>query len=288
MQQIHPSAVVSGEVELAEGASIGPLCVVEGPVRLGPGARLLSQCWVRGPVTIGEQTTIYPGVCLGGPPQHLAVDHEAPHHGVEIGDRVTIREQCVISGAWKDEHPTTIGSDCYLMNQAHVGHDAFLEPKVIVGGANMITGHCHIATGVYISGLCGIHQFVRVGRGAMFSGGTFVSQDVPPFCTVVDRNMMHGLNLVGMRRAGIPRSDITLAREAYRRTFRTALPRADQQGILDELAQKSELVKEIADFVRESERGIVPGDGRPRPFLLSWLRRSREALFDPAEAEDTL
>lgn len=273
MPMVHPSAVVSPQTELGEGAVIGPFCVTEGSVRIGAGARLLGQNWVRGPVEIGAGTTLYPHACVGLPPQHTGVDHEKPTAGVRIGSGVVLREHATVHGAMHGESVTTIGDGCYLMNGSHVGHDATLGQRVILGGAAMVTGHCVVGDGVFMSGLCGIHQWVRVGRGAMMSGGTQISLDLPPWCTAVDRNTMFGLNLVGMRRAGLSRAEITLAREAYRRAFRAGVSRAEQLGVLEELGAGSAVVREIHAFCLESKRGIVPGDGRPRPYTMSWMKR---------------
>lgn len=282
MAFVHPTSLVSEATTLADDTSIGPMCVLEGPVTLGRGVRLIGQCWLRGPVTVADHTTLYPGVVLGMPPQHTVRDPNAPTLGVAIGARVTLREHVTIHAAMLDDGPTRIGDGSYLMSSAHVGHDCVVGERVIMATGAMLAGHCRVADLANISGAVTVHQFVRIGRGAMLSGGTGVSMDVPPWTMVVDRNTLGGLNLVGLRRNGVPREEITTVREAYRRAFRSGVPRLEMLGILDALAPRSPIVADLAEFVRTSTRGIAPGDGSPRPGMLRWLRHWRDGVL-PAD-----
>jgi UDP-N-acetylglucosamine acyltransferase len=273
MTQVHASAVVDERAELADDVVIGPLCVVEGPVKLGKGVRLVGQVHLRGPLTVGDGTTLYPFSSAGLPAQHTGIDHDKPTAGAIIGPGCTLRENATVHASMGDEHPTTVGEGCYLMACSHVGHDCVLSDRVILANSAVLGGHAEIGSGCFISGNCSVHQRVRLGRGVIMPGGSQTSTDVPPFGLIVDTNVMAGLNLVGMRRSGIPRDEITVAREAYRRAFKSGVSRGDGLAILDELAPKSPVVREMAEFVRTSKHPIAAGDGSLRSHHIPWLKR---------------
>jgi UDP-N-acetylglucosamine acyltransferase len=286
MPTVHPTALVDPEAELAEGVAIGPYAIVEGPVTLGEGVTLTSHNHVRGPATIGAGSTLFPFASVGMAPQHLAFDESQGVGGVVIGRGVTLRENATVHQAWHTDAPTRVGDRCYFMAGSHVGHDAVVGDDCIVCNCVQISGHCVLEDRVYCSGLSAIHQYGRVGRQAMISAAIAVSQDVPPYCLVAERNMLGGLNTIGMRRAGIPAHEINAARRAYNRVFRASLTREDMQRQLDELADGSETVAHMAAFVRGSTRGIVPGDGRPRPMVRAWIRRAIRGERELAPASD--
>ena len=256
---IHPSAIVDDAATIHRGVSVGPGCIVDAGVTLHEGVRLIANAHITGDTEVGEHTLIYPYACVGFPPQHVKIAPGDPIGGVRIGAHTTLREHTTVHAAMHPGAHTVVGDRNYLMVASHVGHDSILGDDVIVCNGSVIAGHCEIHDKAYISGNCSIHQFCRVGKGAMLSGGNATSVDVPPYCVLPARNTLAGLNLVGMRRAGIPREEITAAREAYRRALRGRPTRADQLAILDALAEKSEPVRLIAEFIRGSTRGIAVG-----------------------------
>lgn len=274
MPKVHASAIVSEQAELAPDVEIGPYCVLEGPVTLGPGVRLMGHNHVQGPATIGEGSTMFPYASVGLAPQHLGYTEGDPVGGVSIGANVTLRESTTVHQAWKLEHPTIVGDGTYLMLGAHVGHDTVIGKNCIICNNAAIAGHVEIADRVYISGLVAIHQFCRIGRLAMISGGLAMSVDMPPFCTSVLRNRTNGINLVGMRRAGIDRLEIRAVRDAYGRAFKGGLTRHEQLEILAEIAEQSACVREMHDFIEGvGKRGITRGDGRLPAAQHNWVVR---------------
>ena len=270
---VHPTAIVSDEARLGPGVTVGPRCTVEGPVVLGEGVTLLGDVHVRGDVQIGPDSIVYPYACIGFGPQHVKIGLEDKIGGVRIGADAVIREHATVHASMYPDKLTIIGDRLYLMVTGHVGHDCVVGDDVIVCNGALLAGHCEIAERVYVSGNVAVHQFCRVGMGAMLAGGAMCNADVPPYCTLIEANMLGGLNLVGMRRAGVPREEITVARKAYREVFRSRIDRADQVRRLEALEDQSGPVREMAEFVRASKRGVLCGDGRPRPHTLHWLRQ---------------
>jgi len=282
MPEIHASSVVDPACRLADDVVIGPLCVLEGPVTLDAGTQLVAQVHLRGPMTVGRGCTFYPFSSAGLPAQHAGIDHDATNPGVVIGDRNTFRESVTVHASMYtpekqepgvDYVPTTIGNGCYFMACSHVGHDCVVEDNVTLANSAVLGGHAHIGRDCFISGNCAVHQRLRIGRGVMMQGGSVTSTNVPPFGTIVDMNVMAGLNLVGMRRSGIDRHDITLAREAFRRAFKSGVPLPEAQEILDELGRQSAVVEEMAEFMRTVDGPIAKGDGSLRSHHMGWLKR---------------
>jgi UDP-N-acetylglucosamine acyltransferase len=255
--KIHPSAIVGKECELADGVEIGPFCVLEGKVSLGEGTRLLSHVTMLGPVTVGRGTTLYPGSAIGFPPQDYKFKPGMPTAGVKIGDGCLLRESTTVHAASKMEHPTTLGDRVFMMVNSHVGHDTVVcNDAILINGA-LLAGHVHMGEKATVSGNSAIHQFCRLGRMAFVTGTIGVSRDVPPFFMVGARNRLVGINAVGMRRNGFARVDIGYVREAFRRAFRVNLPREEMISILHEIARVSDPVREIAEFVATSKRGVL-------------------------------
>ncbi|MBL8964022.1 MAG: acyl-ACP--UDP-N-acetylglucosamine O-acyltransferase [Phycisphaeraceae bacterium] len=289
MAIIHPSASVSPQAVLGDEVQIGPRCVVEGEVTIGAGARLIGDVYVVGPARIGEGTTIYPFCCLGFPGQDWKFKPGDPTPGVTVGRDCILREHVTIHAATRPDRPTTVGDRCMLMVNAHLGHDARIGNNVVMVNNSALAGHCELGDSVTLSSSVGVHQFVRVGRFVFMSAGVCVSMDVPPFCVAPETQRLEGINRVGLRRAGFPRDHITAIDEAFRKAFRPGnLSRAQMLEILDTLGAGCPPVEEMAEFVRQSKRGICPGSGRPpRLFapLLHRIRRGR-GIEPVAEAPD--
>jgi UDP-N-acetylglucosamine acyltransferase len=272
LAKVHPTAILRGEIHLAEDVEIGPYCVLTGggegggrgepgagAIRVGPGVRFLAGAHLLGPVEIGAGTIVHPHACLGFRAQDLKFAPGAPTAGVVIGENCQIREHVTIHAATNDHTPTRIGDRAFMMVSTHVGHDSSLGSDVTMVNGAMVAGHVHIGDRVILSGLSAIHQHTRVGRMVMVAGLSGASQDVPPCCIADGFNGLGGVNLVGLRRAGVSRDEITQVREAYRRALRRRLPRADTIAILEEFGAGSPLVAEMARFVAGATRGFCSG-----------------------------
>ena len=262
MPSIHPTATVDDRAVLADDAEIGPYCIVSGAVTLGPGVRLLARVSLQGPLTIGAGTVVYPNASLGFEPQDYKFKPGSPTAGVVIGAGCLIREHATVHAATNREKPTRIGDRVFLMVNSHVGHDAEVRDDAILVNNVALGGHAEVHERAIVSGGCVLHQFGRVGRLAMCSGGSVMTNDVPPFCMAAQRNMLVGLNLVGMRRSGMPRAEIDAVRSAYREVLRRNPPRAELLAKLAERGRESPSVMLMHDFVASTKRSITPVGGR--------------------------
>lgn len=262
MPTVHPTATVDDMAQLADDVQIGPYCIVTGRVTLGPGVRLLARVSLQGPLTIGAGTVVYPNACIGFEPQDYKFKPGAPTAGVTIGEHCLIREHATVHAASNNTTPTRLGNRVFLMVNAHVGHDGEVRDDAILVNNAAMGGHVEVHERAIVSGASVVHQFCRIGRLAMCSGGSTMTNDVPPFCMAAQRNMLVGLNLIGMRRSGMPRAEIDAVRRAYREVFRRNPPRDELLAQLAEMGEQSDSVRLMHDFVLNTRRSITPVGGR--------------------------
>ncbi|MFC7703747.1 acyl-ACP--UDP-N-acetylglucosamine O-acyltransferase [Plastorhodobacter daqingensis] len=245
--RVHGSAVVEPGAVIGEGAVIGPFALIGPEVVLGPGVEVKSHAVVTGWTEVGEGSTIFPFACVGEVPQDLKFRGERTR--LVIGKRNRIREGATLNtGTEGGGGITRVGDDCLFMTGAHVGHDAQVGNRVVVANQAAIAGHCQIEDDVIIGGLSGIHQWVRVGRGAIIGAVTMVTNDVIPHGLVQGpRGGLDGLNLVGLKRKGVSRDEIATLRAAYATLSGGEGAFADRARRLAE--SDNDLVREIASFI---------------------------------------
>lgn len=256
MPGIHSTAIVEPGAELGEGVEIGPYSVIGAHVRLGARTRVRSHVNLDGWTTIGPDCEIYPFASIGTRTQDLKYKGGAPR--VEIGAQTTIREYVTVNAATADGDVTRVGSHCLLMAYAHVAHDCRVGDRVVVANCGTLAGHVMIEDEAIVGGLCGLHQFVRLGRMCIIGGCSKVTQDVPPFM-MADGNplQVRGLNSVGMKRRGISEEAQQALKRAFKVFFRENLStRQALEKITGEIEPLPEIEHWLA-FIKASERGIA-------------------------------
>ncbi|MBM4018465.1 MAG: acyl-ACP--UDP-N-acetylglucosamine O-acyltransferase [Planctomycetes bacterium] len=252
---ISKLAVVSAKAELAADVEVGPFCYVGPDVALGAGTVLLPNVTILGRTRIGKGNVFHPHSTIGAPPQDISYRDEPT--SVEIGDENVFRECVTVHrGTVKDEGVTRIGCRCYLMACSHVAHDCSLADQVVFGNNVLIGGHVHVQSGVNINGGAAVHPFTTIGRLAYVGGLTRIVQDVPPFMIVEGHpSRVRGINVVGMRRAGIADDVAEAMGRAYRRIYRHGRPREE---ILDEMEKEDgwpDEIRFLCEFLRNAARG---------------------------------
>lgn len=201
---IHPTAHIDPEVE------IGADCVIEAHAAL------------LGRTRLGARNHVGRGALIGGLPQDLAFDPATPS-GVEIGEGNVIREHCTIHRGASAGSVTRLGNGNYLMVGAHLGHNAQVGDGVILANNVLLAGYATVGDRAFLGGGSVVHQFVRIGRGAMLQGGSAISKDVPPFAVAALLNVLGGLNVVGLRRAGFHAAERAEIKAAYKLVFASGL-----------------------------------------------------------------
>jgi UDP-N-acetylglucosamine acyltransferase len=255
--QIHPTAIISDGAKLGENVFIGPYCIVDGDVSLGDNVRLVSHVSLTGHTTIGADSTLYPFVSMGHPPQDFK--HKGGEVSIVIGERCTFRENVNIHPGTDTGKPQTrIGNDCYFMVGTHLAHEGQMGNHVVVSNGAQIGGNVTIGDYVVLGGLCAIHQHTRIGNYAFIGGMATVTRDVIPYGFVVG-NAAHlaGLNVVGLKRRGFTKAQIRELRAAYRLMFAAEGTFLERLGDVQRLYKDHDLVQEIVAFIRaQKDRSI--------------------------------
>ena len=154
-------------------------------------------------------------------------------------------------GSQKGHGVTTIGSHNFFMAYSHVGHDCRVGNYVTFANGTQLGGHVEIGDYVVTGGLTAVQQFGRIGRGAMLGGVSGSNEDVIPFGIAFGAHCkLAGLNIVGLKRRGVPRASIHALRHMYQTIFlseggkfetRVAAAKA-QYGAVPEVAEVLEFI----------------------------------------------
>lgn len=252
---IHPTAIIDPSVELGADVEIGPNAIIEAGVQIGDRTKIGPMVHIQGTTTLGPDNQVYTGATLGFPPQYIGFNG-APTRLI-IGARNVIREYGSIHRGLSDESHTTIGDDNFFMGFVHVAHDCHIGNRVIIANGTVLAGHVTVGDRAFISGNSAVHQFCRIGSLAMIGGVAKITLDVPPFMTADGHPaVIRGINIVGLRRAGISsnvRLEIKrLLREIYMsdKTVTEALGGLQPENY-------SDCGRELIEFLRSSKRGVT-------------------------------
>ncbi|MDQ6437126.1 acyl-ACP--UDP-N-acetylglucosamine O-acyltransferase [Mesorhizobium sp. LHD-90] len=246
---IHPLAIVEPGAGIGAGVQIGPFCHVGPDVTIGDGTRLISHVVVAGATTIGRNCTIHPQAVLGGPPQ--STGHKGGRTTLTIGDNCIIREFVSMNtGTDFGRGATTVGDNGHFLAYVHIAHDCAIGNNVTMTNGVTLAGHIEVGDFVGIGGLSAIHQFVRIGHNAFIAGGSMILGDVIPYAMVGgNRATLRGMNVVGMKRSGVPKAEILKLRRAYRILFDRTRPLAENiERVREEFADSVYSMK-VVDFM---------------------------------------
>jgi UDP-N-acetylglucosamine acyltransferase len=253
---IHPTAIVEVGATIGEESRIGAYTIIGPEVRIGRNCEVGPHASVTGRTEIGDDNRIYPFASIGTEPQDLKFAGEPT--SLVIGARNTIRESVTINRGTADGGGVTrIGDDNLFMAFSHVAHDCKVGSRVVMANCASPAGHVVLGDGAIVGGLVGIHQHTRIGDLAFLGGGAMVTLDVPPFCVAVgDRAKLQGINVVGIKRAGLSEQEIRDVRAAYRILFQSGLRLQDAiDRLKDEYVESAAVAKMVA-FIEGSTRGV--------------------------------
>jgi UDP-N-acetylglucosamine acyltransferase len=254
---IHQTAIIHEGAQIAEGVEIGPYAIIGEHVTIGAGTTIGPHTVIEGWTEIGRDNRIFQFASIGAPPQDLKYRGEKAL--LKIGDRNTVREFATLHRGTADGGgETVIGNDNLFMAYSHVAHDCLLGNHVILANGATLAGHVAVDDFAILGGLCAVHQFTRIGAHVMISGGSMVTQDVPPFSIAQgDRAKTVGINQIGLKRRGFSEETIRGIKQAYKLIFRSGLRTEEAlEQIAAELKGCPE-VEEFSNFIRKSSRGVA-------------------------------
>jgi UDP-N-acetylglucosamine acyltransferase len=257
---IHPTAIVSPKAELDSSVEVGPHAIIEEHVQIGAGTKVWANAYISGHTTIGRDNQIHMGAVIGHEPQDVKFERSGRSY-LRIGDRNIFREYCTVHRGTEPESATVVGNDCFLMAASHVGHNCVIGDGVVLCNCALLAGHVQVGDRAFISGGVVIHQFTRVGRLAMCSGNARVSMDVPPFTLAAERNEIHALNLVGLRRAKLAREAISELKKLFQLFYLSGKNGSQALAEADGAFTTPE-AREFIEFAKQSPNGLCPGPAR--------------------------
>jgi UDP-N-acetylglucosamine acyltransferase len=256
MAILHPTAVVDPEAKLDPSVVVGPYCVIAKAVRIEAGTVLDSHVVIEEGVTIGRNNHLHPHCTIGGRPQMLNMTKDTPLGGVVIGDHNVLREQVTIHRSTAPGHMTRVGSHNLLMVGSHLGHDCRLEDRIVLTNLVQLAGHCKVETGAWLSGLVALHQFVTIGQWSYAAGMSSLQRDVPPFVIVCGSypTRVRGVNVRGLKRAGLTGPQQQRIVEAYKRLYRQGGTLLENARKLAEQDGLDENVRVLVDAIEKSSQ----------------------------------
>ena len=258
MTNIHPTAIVDAHADIADDVEIGPYCTVGPHVKIGSGTRLISHVVVDGHTTMGQRNLVYPFAAIGTLAQHKRSHVEDAK--LIIGDDNTFREHVTAHvGSEVDNNITIIGSRNLFLVASHIAHDCVLGDDIVMSNNATLAGHVHVEDRAIIGGLSAVLQFCRIGKGAMIGGMCGIGQDVIPYGIVKGgyEAPLAGINLVGLRRAGVDNKLIFGLQKAYDELFTAGDKNfADRVAALaeNESYKDNPLVQDVIKFVQNPSK----------------------------------
>jgi UDP-N-acetylglucosamine acyltransferase len=263
MTRIHKTAIISPRAEIHSTVEIGPNVYIDDNVSIGAGTRILANAYITGYTKIGKDNEIHIGAIIGHDPQDYAFDKTIKSY-VEIGDKNIIREYCTIHRGTKPESSTIIGNNCFIMGGAHIAHNCKVGNNVIIANYAFFGGYVTIGDNAFISGGVGVHQFITIGRLAMISGNGSFSENVPPFVIGLERNSIGSINIVGLRRAGIPENTIREIKDLYKIFYLSGLAKKNAIEKMENSGFVSPEASEFVAFVKNTKGRIAKHRNKKR------------------------
>ncbi|MCU0793805.1 MAG: acyl-ACP--UDP-N-acetylglucosamine O-acyltransferase [Opitutaceae bacterium] len=236
---------------------IHPTAIVETGAQLGVDCEIMAHAVVTRHAILGDRVIVHPGAVVGGDPQYLKFDRRTPTF-VRVGADTVIRENVTLNRGLHEGAATTVGARCFLMAGSHAGHDCTVADDVVLANNAMLAGHVSVGAFTFVGGGAGVHQFTRIGEGVMIGGLARITRDLAPFTIVAERDEVSGLNLVGLKRRGLPRETIRELKEAFRLVYSQTgdIRRLAADGLASGGFASPEAARFLA-FFAEGKRGFA-------------------------------
>jgi len=253
---IHPTAIVHKNAELASDVKVGPFAIIEENVQIKSGAQIHSSALIAKGTRIGKNVIVHKGAVIGTIPQDLKFGGEETIF--EVGDNSQIREYSVLNRGTSNRGKSSVGENCFLMAYSHVAHDCIVGDNVILANGVQLGGHVTIGDWVIIGGLTAVHQFSHIGSHAFIGGCFRVVQDVPPYVLAAGEPLRYrGLNVVGLRRRGFSTETIRTLQRCYRLLYRSKMNISQALEKIKEEMKITQEVQDVLDFIEKSDRGMI-------------------------------
>lgn len=254
----YPMTVIHPDAKIGNGVIIGPFTSIAANVVIGEGTRIDSNVTILDGARIGRNCHIHSGAVIAGIPQDLKFRGEDTL--AIIGDNVTLRECVTVNRGTASRGKTVIGNNCLIMAYSHIAHDCIIGNNIIISNATQCAGEVVVDDYAVIGGGTLIHQFCHLGSHVMIQGGALINKDIPPFVKAAREPIAYtGVNSVGLRRRGFSAEEVSEIQDIYRHLYTSGLNISDATEKIDAEFPDTAIKREIIDFIRKSDRGIIRG-----------------------------
>ncbi len=256
---IHKTAVINPSAKLGNNVSVGPYTTIDADTVIGDNCVIGPRVSIMPYTTVGSGCRIHSGAVIGDLPQDFSF--KECESFVAIGDNCIIREGVTIQRGTKPGTTTSMGNNCMLMVYSHLAHNAKVGNDVVIANNSALGGYAELGDRAFVSAFVGIHQFCKVGRLAMIGGIASISKDVLPYSMIATNaaNKLVGMNIVGIRRAGITAEERRMIKQAFKLLFYSGLNLDDAVVKIKNILPGT-LADELCGFIESSTRGLCRPD----------------------------
>jgi len=256
MNSIHPTAVISAKAKLGEDITVNAFAVIEDDVEIGNNCEIGPHVVIYNGARVGNRVKIKQGAVVSNVSQDLKYNNEEAYF--YVGDNTTIREFVTLHKGTKETGFSKVGNNCLLMAYSHVAHDVVIGDNCIIANSVQIGGHATIEEYVIIGGGTPVHQFSKIGKHSMIGGAFRVIKDIPPYIIAAGEPLKYaGLNVIGLRRRGFSNDEIKTLKDIYKLLYNSGYNISDAINKINEEFDDNELVGNIVEFIKNSNRGII-------------------------------
>ena len=254
---IHPTAIVEEGANIGTQVTVGAYAIIENGAKVGDGCHIYSHAVIKKYAVLGHGVEVGHFAVVGGDPQHLGFDRSLPS-SVVLEDDVRLGEGVTLHRSIEKGGETRVGKGCFLMGYSHIAHDCSLGEGVVLANGALLGGHVSVAREVFLGGGAAVHQFVRIGQGVMVGGLSEISLDIPPQVLVSGRNLISGLNLIGMKRRKISQSAVS----EIKNYFREVMASGNLKKIATEILNRNpgpsgDVTLDFLNFFLSGKRGFA-------------------------------
>lgn len=253
---ISPLAHVDPSAKIGNNVTIHPFAYIDANVEIGDDCEIMPYASIMNGTRMGKHNKIYQGAIIGADPQDFRWKGEKTY--CTIGDNNVIREHVIINRGIRSTGSTVIGDDCFIMADAHIGHDSLIKGRSVIGNGVTLAGDCKVGQCTILSSNAIMHERSEVGDWVLIKGGCRIVGNVPPYVIIAHNPAVYyGINAVIMRKHGFTDDQIDDVAKSYRHIYQSGTSVFNAVKRVEADVAPSDIRSNIIDFIRNHDLKIV-------------------------------
>lgn len=253
---ISPLAHVDPSAKLGKNVIIHPFAYIDQNVEIGDGCEIMPYTSIIRGTRMGCNNKVYQGTIIGADPQDFRWKGEVTY--CYIGDNTVIREHVIINRGIYGTGGTSIGSNCFVMAESHIGHDTVIKDKCVVGNSVMIAGDVKVDECTILSSGSILHEKSNVGRWVLIKAGCRINGNVPPYTIFAHNPVSYfGVNAMLMRKHDYSEETIDDIAKCYRHVYQSGTSIFNALRRIEADVPESVVRQEIIEFIRNNNMNVV-------------------------------